>query len=221
MDKRGLTPALEQKTAFSRMALGLHTAIPGIIEAWDTTRNLATIRPAVQMKTLVAGKVAYLNLPAIENVPACLPHSSAGGLYLTVPIKVGDACLIIFGQRAIDNVVTFGVPNGPQPPLEGDNPRTSELRHHDLSDAMFIPNLILVPTAIPNWCQDGIEIRNTAGTVKLTVKADAIYITGDVHHTGNITASGEITAHQTGTAIALTTHNHTDPQGGNTGDPIP
>ena len=214
----------QDRLTFSRMALGLHTAIPGIIKAWDAVRCLATVQPAIRMKTMSPeGAVGYMDLPAVENVPACLPQSAAGNLFLTVPIKAGDTCLLIFAERAIDNVVAFGTPQGkPQNPVDGQEPQYTELRHHDLSDAMFIPGLMTVPQAIPSWASDAIEIRNAAGTVRLSVKADAVYILGDLHVTGNVDATGEVTAKLGGTNIDLSGHKHTDAGGtGNSGGPVP
>ena len=217
MDNTITDSSTAERLAFNRMALGLYTACPGIIIAWDADKNLATVQPATRMKIVSGtGAVSYVDLPAVENVPPCLPHSAAAGLYFTVPIKPGDCCLMIFAQRAIDNLVAYGIPDGkPTNPVEGAEPRFCELRHHDLTDAMFIPSLVLTPTAIEDWAADAIELRTADSSVKLAIKADGIHITGDVAVTGKITASGEIKA---GT-VPLTTHHHSDPQGGNTGGP--
>jgi hypothetical protein len=214
MDKRLMDEAAQQRAAFSRMMLSVNTAIPGVIEAWNATTCLATVRPAIRLKVQRDNQTQYMDLPAVENVPACLPHSAAAGLFVTVPVRVGDSCLLIFAQRAIDNFVQYG---GIQNPMTGENPALSEPRHHSLTDAIFIPNILTVPHAIENWADDAIVVRNAAGTVKLAVKSDAVYITGDVHVTGNITATQEITA---GT-IPLSTHKHTGVQtgGGTTGGP--
>jgi hypothetical protein len=135
---------------------------------------------------------------------------------------------MIFSQRSIDNFVQHGVPLGvPQPPVTAADPAMSEDRHHDLTDAMWIPNLLTMPNALANWAQDGISIRNKTGTVSLTVKTDGVYIvgnvyvTGDTALTGNLTATGEITAKQGGTNIDLSGHKHVNAGGtGTSGGPI-
>jgi hypothetical protein len=231
MDKSCIDEATAQRVAFSRLALGLCTAIPGKVMDFDPTTNLAKVQPAIRMHlTNSSGAASYIPLPVIENVPICLPHSMTGGLYLTVPILAGDLGLIIFSQRAIDNVVQFG---GLQNPLA-----TIEDRHHDLTDAMFLPGLSTVPEALGSWNQAAVEIRNTAGTVKLSITATGLVLTAsDGTNTttmtltptgvvvtgagsgGEVTVTGEVTAKQGGADITLSTHTHSDPQGGNTGAP--
>ena len=231
MDKSCLDEATAQRVAFSRLALQLHTAMPGVVVDFDPTTNLAKVQPAIRMHlTNSSGAASYIPLPIIENVPICLPHSLIGGLYLTVPILAGDLGLIIFSQRAIDNVVQFG---GIQNPLN-----TVEDRHHDLTDAMFLPGLSTVPEALAGWNQAAVEIRNSAGTVKLSISTTGLVLTAsDGTDTttmtltksgvavtgggagGQVTVTGEVTAKQGGADITLSTHTHSDPQGGDTGAP--
>jgi hypothetical protein len=209
MDKSILSPEAQQRLSFSRMMLGVHTAIPGIVTAWNATSNLATVQPAIRMQIIRPdGAIDYLDLPAVENVPACLPRSTAGGLLLTVPIKPGDACLLIFSQRAIDHFVQHG---GIQNPLTSDRPDLCEMRHHDLSDAIMIPGLWSIPDKVANWADDALELRNDAGTVKLSIKSDGVYVTGNLKVTGTVVAGAA--------NVSLTTHHHSDPQGGDTGGP--
>jgi hypothetical protein len=192
MDKSILSPESQQRLSFSRMMLGVNTAIPGIVTAWDAASNLATVRPAIRMQIIRPdGAVDYLDLPAVENVPACLPRSTAGGVLLTVPIKPGDACLLIFSQRAIDHFVQHG---GIQNPLTSDRPDLCEMRHHDLSDAIMLPGLWSIPDAVENWANDALELRTEDGSVKLALKSSGIEITGNAKITGNLQVTGTVDA---------------------------
>lgn len=213
MDIRGANKDFESTVEFNDRMYSIYTASPGIIESFDGT--LATVRISIRMKTIVNGEVKFLDPPLITNVPVVLPSSMGGGFFLTVPIVKGDPCLLVFGQRGIDNVVELG---GIQNTVGSDaNTLTSRIRHHDMTDAICIPGLNLKPTAPANWSLDGIEIRNAAKTVCLSVKADKIYVIGDIAVTGNITATGDVTA---GT-ISLKNHIHPQSGGGNTGAPTP
>ena len=197
-DKQRLDHASELRVLFDRMAAGLCTAIPGIIVAFDSATCLCSVRPGVMMKTVLPtldgkSEVKYMALPVVEHVPICLPHSPSAGLFLTVPIKAGDPCLIVFSQRSIDRIVSEGYVSGnPQYPVDAPDPSFSDIRHHDLTDAICIPNLTLAPNAIQGWAQDAVEIRNAAGTVKVSVKADEVNV---VAPTVNVqAASAEIQA---------------------------
>lgn len=216
MDIRGAPDDFLDTIEFNDRMYSVYTASPGIIDSFDG--KLATVKMSVRIKSIENGVVKYLDPPLVTNVPVVLPASTGGGLFLTVPIKAGDPCLLVFGQRGIDNVVELG---GMQNPVEPKGMElTARLRHHDMTDAICIPGLSLKPNAPASWATDAIEIRNSSKTVCLSVKTDKIYVTGDIAVTGNVTATGEITAHSTGTAIPLTTHKH--PAGTpNTGTPIP
>lgn len=223
---------------FDRLMLGVNTAIPAFIVSFDSDTCLASVRPAIPAKTTIVGmdgeqKISFLDLPVIEGVPVCLPSSPSAGLFITVPIKVGDPCLLVFSQRDIANFVKTSavVP-------AGDDSLALEpvaIRHHDLSDAICIPGLFTVPNKISSWNQSAIELRNLQGTNKIVVEtakttvvsssvsmeisSTGVKVIGDIEVTGKITASGEI---KSGT-IALTTHRHTGVTvgTGTTGTPTP
>jgi hypothetical protein len=230
MNKGALDNQAAEMIQFDRLMLGIHTAIPGVIVSFDAETRLAKVKPAIAMKVISLGEVKYINLPIIENVPVCLPHSRSAGLYITVPVKANDECLLIFSQRAIDNFVLFG---GIQTPPANDSLSTTSPRHHDLTDAICIPGIITMTQALTGWNQDAIEIRNGAGTSKLSVYTDKIdantatvnivagdiNITGHVEVTGDIHSSGDIVAN----TISLMNHIHSGVMSGpsNTGVPVP
>jgi hypothetical protein len=210
MDLRTIPEDMADEVAFDTFMYGVNTASPGRIESFDGVT--ATVQMTVRLKILDNGVVRFLDPPLITNVPVVLPSSVGGGLFLTIPIKKGDPCLLVFGQRGIDNVVELG---GMQNPVDGGIPETTRIRHHDMTDAICIPGLSLKPNAPASWAADAIEIRNAAKTVCFSVKADKIYVTGDISVTGNITTTGDVTA---GT-VSLKTHTHPQSGGGNTGVP--
>ncbi|HBG77247.1 MAG TPA: hypothetical protein DDW84_00145 [Phycisphaerales bacterium] len=222
--------ATQEAIQFDRFMLGVNTAIPAVIISFDTTTRLAKVRPAIALKIVQPDKVEFINLPIIENVPVCLPHSRSAGLYLTVPICPGDECLLIFSQRAIDNFVELG---GIVTPPVGNSPATSCVRHHDLTDAICIPGIITMPQTLTGWNNSAIEVRSGNGATKVSVYADKVdvqtttvniiagdvNVTGDIHVTGGIDTTGDVVA---GT-ISLKSHLHSgvQPGGGNTGVPVP
>jgi hypothetical protein len=200
MDNSVIDDFTAERQRFDRMMLGIHTSMPGIIESFDSATNLVSVKPAIKMKIAKPGEtVSFLDLPVIRNVPICLAQSKQAGLYITVPIKTGDECLLVFSERSIDNFVKSG---GVSFPAEG-NKQVSP-RHHDITDAICIPGVFTVPTALSSWNQDAIEVRNTAGTVKLSISSSKVTITGDLEVTGKVDVVGDVKA---GT-ISLKTHIH-------------
>ena len=218
MDTRGAPEDFLFTALFNDMMYGIHTCITGKIVSFDATKNLATVQPTVRSKFVQDGTVKYLDPPPIQNVPVVLPASVGGGLFITVPIKENDPCLIVFAQRSIDNVVQLG---GIQNPVDGDEPRITRLRHHDMTDAICIPSITLVPNAIANWSQTAIEIRNASKTVCVSVTPSTVNITSPtvtVNATTVNVPSGDVIA----SGVSLKNHVHGGVTGGvsNTGVPV-
>ena len=168
MDRRELfdDPQEAIRAALERDRAGLWTALPGIVTEADLTRQTLTVQPAIQARvTTPGGTVVLTTLPLLLDVPVCWPR--AGGFAVTLPVTAGDEVLVIFASRCIDSWWQSG---GVQAP--------AEYRAHDLSDGFAI----LAPTSQPRVLADvnpaALELRNTAGTVKLALSNDGIDITG-------------------------------------------
>jgi len=154
------------RVALERDRAGLWTALPGIVVSSDLSRQTLTVQPAIQARvTLPDGSAQLVDLPLLLDVPVCWPR--AGGFAVTLPVTAGDEVLVIFASRCIDSWWQSG---GVQAP--------AEYRAHDLSDGFAI----LAPTSQPRVLTDvnpaALELRNTAGTVKLALSNDGIDITG-------------------------------------------
>jgi len=154
------------RVALERDRAGLWTALPGIVVSADLARQTLTVQPAIQARvTLPDGSAQLVDLPLLLDVPVCWPR--VGGFAVTLPVTAGDEVLVIFASRCIDSWWQSG---GVQAP--------AEYRAHDLSDGFAI----LAPTSQPRVLADvnpaALELRNTAGTVKLALSNDGIDITG-------------------------------------------
>jgi hypothetical protein len=176
---------LADMLAVDSQLCGMFTASPGIITAFDGT--LATVKISIRMKVVRDGVVSYLDPPPITNVPVVLPSSMGAGVFLTIPIKSGDPCLLVFSQRGIDNVVEVG---GVQNPPDTDFSVLSRIRHHDMADAICIPGLAVKPSAPTAWAVDGIELRNANSTVSLKVTPSGIESRGFWMHNGGFAVMG-------------------------------
>jgi hypothetical protein len=217
----------------SRILLGVHTSMPGIIVAFNLDGDVptATVRPAIQqIVTIGNAPPTYVDLPDIPNVPLVLPYAQKKGLSITIPISEGDECMLHFAERSIDHWHESG---GVQPPVES---RVS--RKHDYHDAICVPGAISKLYPIVNYSTEALEVRNADGLVALSVLPDSIemragaesifmpgdgniYITGNIIQTGSFLSSigfstpGFITALvATFNGILFSGHKHTNVNNG-------
>ncbi len=219
-----------------RILYGVHTSMPGVVKEFAEVNGflVTKVQPCIQQLDTLDGESEYKNIPDIPNVIVCIPRSQSLGLSVTIPIQEGDEGMLHFAERSLDNWMIKG---GVQPPSEPIQPRA-----HDLSDAVFVPGSINKPTNIENYSTSAIEVRNSDGSVALSVNPTTvamrsqselismpgdgnIYITGNIVQTGDHTASGTITGVddvQTGAGVSLDDHVHSGVQSGgsNTGTPV-
>lgn len=206
------------RLAFDGRLSMLWTNFPAIVTAVDLTKNTCSVQPAIQgVIEDENGIKQYVNLPVLVDVPIC--WQKAGGFVLTLPLAVNDEVLVIIASRCIDAWWQSG---GIQKPMEA--------RMHDLSDGFAIPGPSSQPNKITNVSSTGAQLRNLAGTTYIEISADGkikmkapteIGLEATtIKVTGNLVATGQVTA---GTpAVNLITHVHTGvtPGGGSSGGPV-
>lgn len=224
---------------FNAKQAGIWTAIPGIIQSFDTETLTCEVQPAVMGRMRDAdGTVKQIKLPLLLDCPVVFPH--AGGCSMTFPIKPGDECLVVFSSRGID----FWWQNGGiQPPPEP--------RMHDLSDGFVILAPYSQPKKIGNVSTETVQLRSDDGqafielhptthnintvtpanltatvggnasvevTGSATLKAASVTIdTPTAHFTGNVNVDGDVKAGSV--SLKNHTHNGVDPGNGNSGTP--
>jgi hypothetical protein len=108
------------------IATQLRVAMPGIIQSFNADAVTCTVLPAIKGNDSgTSGDRESADLPLLVDVPVIFPRG--GGVTMTFPIKAGDECLLVFGDRCIDFWWQNG---GVQEPVDS--------RQHDLSDAFAI-----------------------------------------------------------------------------------
>lgn len=173
------------RVAMENNQASLWTALPGIIQSFDTTKGTCKVQPAIKARVRDArGNLSWVTLPLLVDVPVVFP--SAGGFTITFPVQQGNECLVIFSSRCIDGWWQQG---GVQV--------QAELRLHDLSDGFAI----LGPKSLPTVQALGapispntLQIRKDDGTAYIEMTATGainIVAPGGVHVTGAVVASGE------------------------------
>ena len=77
---------------------GLHCALPGMVESFDSESQTAVIRPALKSRS-------GIELPLLRDVPVFMP--------LSFTVSAGDHCLVVFADADIDVWLSSGVVSEP------------------------------------------------------------------------------------------------------------
>lgn len=148
-------------------------SMPGIITAFNPFEQTVTVQPALreQVRNL-DGTSKWVSIPQLLDVPIVLPRG--GGFIITVPIKPGDECLIIFGDMCIDAWFSSG---GVQNQIEQ--------RRHDLSDAFAILGTWSQPNRISDYNTNSMQLRNESGTQGITISNTGVDLFGTITKNGD------------------------------------
>lgn len=162
------TPNAERQQALDGRAAAIKTrvAIPAIIQSFDPAAQTVTVQPAIREKLCLDGDESWVNIPLLVDVPVVLPR--AGGYVLTLPIKQGDECLVIFGDMCMDGWWQAG---GVQNQVE--------CRRHDLSDGFAILGPWSQPKVLPNYSTSSAQLRNEAGNAYIEISDRTVNIVAE------------------------------------------
>jgi hypothetical protein len=187
------------RKALGTFDAGLRVALPGIIQAFDSSKQTVTVRCAIRETIKVNNVPTDMDIPLLVDVPVVLFR--AGGYMLTLPIAEGDECLVVFSDLCIDAWWQNG----------GVQNRMSR-RRHDLSDGFAIPGPWSQPNVIANYSTSAAELRTEDGATKVSISGSTINIT--TAGTINI-GSGDVKIN----SKVFLTHQHSGVQtgGGTTG----
>lgn len=175
-------PVVALNAALDGRQAKIWTALPAIVESFDSEKMTCSLQVAVQARVLdKEGNWSNVTLPLLQDCPVQFP--SGDKFILTMPIKKGDEGIVIFASRCIDAWWQ-----------SGDVQPQAEYRMHDLSDGMFIPGVFSQPRKISNFNADAPELRNGDGSIKFTMTAIGFKVTGTLEVTGDVIwPKGQIT----------------------------
>lgn len=143
------------RNAFGELMKDVCTSIPGHVLTFDPL----TQRAQVQIGILrVDVNDATFTIPPIVEVPV---HFPGGDFAIEYQIDEGCEGDILFSQRCIDGWVQSGG--------VATNPRG---RFHNMQDAMFLPGFRSQPNVLPSFQNNGVRMRNKAGTQFFWLKND-------------------------------------------------
>lgn len=187
------TESEAQEAIIERMLAEAYCCLPGVVEEFNASTQIAMVTPAIQRKIIQRnGKPKYEKMKQIIQVPVVVPYVQKVGLLITLPIAKGDEGLIVFSDRMIDNFVEKG---GFQPPeCCGADNQTTEPRAHSLTDAIFIPGVITKPNAVKNWNNEALEIRNKDRTCYFSMNKNCNITIQTNGNTSTYCANAEVNA---------------------------
>lgn len=135
-------------SAIRAKLLDLHTCIPGRVETYDASTQKANIQPLLKKQYIDNEEI--VNLPVVNDVPVQWPSAAGGKAHIHLPLASGDLGILVVCERSIDNYLV-----GDGSPIYHDDPR-----HHNLSDAIFIPGVLPFPKALQDTSDINLTIQN-------------------------------------------------------------
>lgn len=176
----------------------LRSAIPGIVQSFDATKQTCTVKISIQEWILKPPPATpqqsdpgtTQNIPTLEtiddleDVPIIMLR--VPGWSITLPISEGTECLLIFADTCIDGWWQNG----------GVNP-SYDRRRHDLSDAFALFGPWSQPNVLSNYSTNSLQIRSDDQTTVIDLSSSGIKIQGPAV---KVQASG-------GTPLALVNDN--------------
>lgn len=161
--------------------IDLRVAAPAIVKTVDFARQTLTCQLAIRERLNDGnGNLEWVEVPELLDVPFFV--YSGGGYCLTLPIKPGDDCLVVFGDNCMDAWWQSG---GVQNQVER--------RRHDLSDGFAIVGFRSQPNVVSGYSSGTAQLRNAAGDACIEISGSTINIraSGGVNISGGTTIDGK------------------------------
>lgn len=150
----GDSPTLAEvlQNAIRADLLDMHTMMPAKVEKYDSDTQKASISPLLKKKYTNGDIVQFA---VINDIPVQWP--SGGDAFIHMPLKVGDIGMAVFAERSLDKWLSGG----------GGAVLPDDPRHHNITDAVFIPGIrtFTEAFAVPN--PDRATIKNGSMIIEL------------------------------------------------------
>jgi len=173
-------PEIAIEEALYQYAYDHRGCVPGVITDVSTSPNVYGSTVSVQVAIVENitspnnGVTVPMNIPILQMVPLAI--IGAGQYFITLPVAVGDECLLIFQDMCIDAAwQSAGTDN-----LQLDK------RRHDLSDAICLPLRWTQPstTQLANYSNGSMQLRSIDGTTLIDITEGQITITAPIISAG-------------------------------------
>lgn len=156
----------------SQYDFNLRCAAPGIIRGFNKEEQTVKVQLAMKEIVYIDSKLSSEIIPELVDVPIVVPR--AGNFVITMPVKIGDECLVIFGDMCIDAWWKYG--EDKENEINKGSREQVSIRRHDLSDGFAIIGVWSQPNVIEDYSIDALEIRTIDGKNKVQVKDDSLNV---------------------------------------------
>jgi hypothetical protein len=149
------TPNLTEviTSGIERVLANVHTAMPGIVESYDSGTNTASVQPALKRK--YADDNAAVDLPLVSRVPVVFPRTADA--HLALPVAKGDGVLLVFSERGLARWLDRGGLVDPEEPAM-----------FSMNDAVAIPGVYPKADApARNGADDSVELANKTSYIEI------------------------------------------------------
>lgn len=132
-----LTADSEQllSSLLGRASAAINCCLPGVVKRFDPETQTAQIQPTIRRRIRTPRGVQEMDYPLLTDVPVLM--LGGGQHFFTMPVAVGDECIVLFSDGCMDAWYQSG---GVQNPILA--------RAHDLSDGFAIVGFRSKPNAI-------------------------------------------------------------------------
>lgn len=168
------SPTLAQllRDTITHRLSGVHTAMPGRIERYDSAKQRVDVQPVLSDKLVTANDVETSQFPLITDVP--LAFFRIGGFFLCAPVKVGDKVWLQFGERSLDRLLTLGYDSDVDPITGSKTTNDPLLRRFSLDDAVAIPADVV--TTIQDFSDSALVMGKDGGGPQVAVDDNFAYL---------------------------------------------
>ena len=161
-----------------------NTCFPAKIKSYNPVEQTCTVMVSVEdYYTGINFSYRKQEAPLLVDVPVHVLQG--GGWSLTVPIKEGDNCLVVYAQKGYDHWLYSGLQ---ETGLIDGRPTSEHYREFSIRDALCIVGFNPIPSAIPNYNPDDMEIRNADLSQRITLKKSGSI---EVHTTMDVIVTAE------------------------------
>lgn len=198
-----------------QFACDMRVACPGIVQNFDSTRQVVTVQLAIQENILQNLAPVAVKIDQLVDVPVLL--LGGNGFTICPPINTGDECLVIFGDMCIDSWFQSG----------GSDNVQLDRRRHDLSDGFALVGVRSQPRKLTGYSTTKLQIRSDDGNTfvevgpnEITLKATNVTVTSPtIKLDGAVEITGDLTTDANIDGKNFLTHTHTGVTtgGGNSG----
>lgn len=129
-----------------KLGFDFRVAMPDIIQSVDYDKQTCVVAPAIREKILTEKGYEWKEIPNLPDVPFFVYATKDAAI--TIPVKEGDECLVVFADSCIDAWWE-----------SGNISNQSERRRHDLSDGFAIVGFRSQKNLIEDYKENSVQIK--------------------------------------------------------------